>query len=83
MVRRPRGYRDALAVPKRQDAPSSPAAADDRAPYAHTLSMRLTMDQYRRLRRWAAAEEERTGRRITHQAVVGVAVAEFLEKHGG
>jgi len=83
MVRRPREYRDALVVPKRQDAPSTPAAADDRVPYAHTLSMRLPMDQYRRLRRWAAAEEERTGRRITHQAVFEAALAEFLDKHSG
>ena len=66
MVRRLREYPDALAVPKRQDEPSTPAVADDRAPYGHTLSMRLPMDQYRRLRRWAAAEEERTGRRIIH-----------------
>lgn len=83
MVRRPRDYPEALAVPKRQDEPSTPAAADDRAPYGHTLSMRLPMDQYRRLRRWAAAEEERTGRRITHQAVFEAALAEFLDKHGG
>jgi hypothetical protein len=39
--------------------------------------------QYRRLRRWAAAEEERTGRRITHHAVFEAALAEFLDKHGG
>ena len=54
-----------------------------RAPYAHTLSLRLTADQYRRLRRWVAAEEDHTGKRTTHQAVFEIALAEFMDKRGG
>jgi hypothetical protein len=47
------------------------------------LSLRLTAEQYRRLRRYVASEEDRTGRRVTHQGVIELALAEFLEARGG
>lgn len=49
-------------------------------PYAHTLSLRLTTPDYRRLRRFAAAEEDKSGRRVTHQAVLETALREFLDR---
>ena len=48
--------------------------------YAHTLSLRLTTRQYRRLRRFVTGHEDRTGRRITHQAVLETALQEYLDK---
>jgi hypothetical protein len=74
---------DSLVVPKGGDSPV-PVAAD--APvkgYAHTLSLRLTAEQYRRLRRYVADQEDKTGKRITHQAVIEAALDEHLTKLGG
>ncbi len=51
--------------------------------YAHTLSLRLTSEQYRRLRRHVAVAEERTSRRLTHQAVIEAALGEYLARNGG
>ena len=51
--------------------------------YAHTLSQRLTAEQYRRLRRFVADQEDRTRRRITHQYIIETALDDFLSKHGG
>jgi hypothetical protein len=84
MPARPRGDMDRLAVPKDQPETQaqSPAEGAPRT-YAHTLSFRLTADQYRRLRRYVAAEEDRSGRRITHQVIIEQALAEWLDKHGG
>jgi DNA-directed RNA polymerase specialized sigma24 family protein len=80
---RPRGDIDRLAVPKEEpEAPKRPPESAPRT-YAHTLSFRLTLDQYRRLRRYVAAEEDRTGRRTTHQVIIEEALADWLERHGG
>jgi hypothetical protein len=49
----------------------------------HTLSLRLTAGQYRRLRRFVTAHEDQTGRRLTHQGVLEAALHDFLDKHGG
>ena len=86
MSARPKGDMDRLMVPK--DAPAAPErpigeGAGVLKNYAHTLSLRLTADQYRRLRRFVAAEEDRTGRRITHQAIIEEALADWLERRGG
>jgi hypothetical protein len=51
--------------------------------YAHTLSLRMTADGYRRLRRYVANVEERTEKRITHQAIIETAIDEYLTKNGG
>ncbi len=50
--------------------------------YVHTLSLRLTGDQYRRLRRFVTRHEDRTGQRITHQAVLEAALGDYLDKNG-
>jgi hypothetical protein len=47
----------------------------------HALSVRLDHTQYRRLRRFATGHEARTGERITHQAILQNALAEYLERH--
>jgi hypothetical protein len=50
--------------------------------YAHTLSLRLSATQYRRLRRYVAAQEDQTGRRLTHQAIIEAALSEYLDRQG-
>ena len=80
---RPKADLDALTVPK--DTPTASSATVEQGPraYAHTLSLRLTEDQYRRLRRYVASQEDRTGRRMTHQAIIEAALAEWLGRQGG
>ena len=50
--------------------------------YAHTLSLRLSAVQYRRLRRYVAVQEDQTGRRLTHQAIIEAALSEYLDRQG-
>ena len=75
---------DALIVPKGSEPVASTAAmAEGRAKgYAHTLSLRLTAEQYRRLRRFVADQEEKTGKRATHQAIIETALDDYLSKEG-
>jgi hypothetical protein len=75
---------DSLIVPK-GDEPMQAAAPTEGAGkgYAHTLSLRLTAEQYRRLRRFVADQEEKTGRRITHQSFIEASIEERLTKLGG
>jgi len=75
---------DALIVPKGSEPiPSTAATAEGRAKgYAHTLSLRLTAEQYRRLRRFVADQEEKTGKRATHQAIIETALDDYLNKAG-
>ena len=69
----------------RQDRSSADQAGErvqssvDRV-YAHTLTVRLTAEQYRRLRRFVTGYEDRSRRRITHQAVFETALHDYLEK---
>lgn len=77
---------DSLVVPKGGEPtpgeqPEAGEAAASKA-YAHTLSLRLTAEQYRRLRRFVADQEDRTGQRITHQAIIETALSEHLAKRG-
>jgi hypothetical protein len=76
---------DALIVPKGTEATQSTTAPAEGGAkgYAHTLSLRLTADQYRRLRRYVADQEEKTGKRATHQAIIETALDEYLTKAGG
>ena len=77
---------DSLVVPKGSDVLAPIAAGPDgMAPkgYAHTLSLRLTAEQYRRLRRFVADQEDRTGKRATHQAIIEAALDAHLTKMGG
>lgn len=73
---------DSLVVRKSGDASAAAPTPAGKA-YAHTLSLRLTAEQYRRLRRFVAAREDRTGERITHQAIIEAALAEYLDRQGG
>ena len=79
---RPRGSLDDLTVPKGGDAPASPPATPATAAgknYSHTLSLRLTADEYRRLRLYVRAQED-AGARVTHQHVIETALREYLDK---
>ncbi len=71
-----------LAAGTAPAAPQGLAGTEKRA-YAHTLSLRLTSEQYRRLRRFVTTHEEKTDMRISHQAVLEAALAEYLERNGG
>jgi hypothetical protein len=51
--------------------------------YVHTLSLRLTSEQYRRLRKFVTTHEDRTDQRITHQAVLEAALTDYLDRHRG
>jgi hypothetical protein len=53
----------------------------ERAAYVHTLSLRLTNEQYRRLRRFVTDYENRTERRLTHQAVLEAALVNYLNQN--
>ncbi len=68
--------------PRESEVPTA-LRSSDKGAYVHTLSLRLTAAQYRRLRRFVTGHEDRTGRRITHQAVLEAALADYLDRHGG
>lgn len=76
---------DSLVVPKGAQPEASVASPETGLAkgYAHTLSLRLTADQYRRLRRFVADQEDKTSKRITHQGVIEVALDEYLTRMGG
>ena len=48
----------------------------------HALSLRLDSEQYRRLRRFVTSHEDQTGQRVTHQAILEMALNEYLERNG-
>jgi hypothetical protein len=88
MASRPKASLDDLAVPKGGEPPAAmssapPGPAPGQKNYAHTLSLRLTADQYRRLRRYVAKVEDEGHGRVTHQSVIETALAEYLERQGG
>jgi hypothetical protein len=66
-------------------APSGNAtlSGPEKRAYVHTLSLRLTSEQYRRLRRFVTTHEDKTDRRITHQAVLETALADYLDRNQG
>ena len=65
-----------------RDARARQGDAPGRRGDVHALSLRLDYTQYRRLRRFVTGHEARTGERITHQAILEIALAEYLERHG-
>ena len=86
MPPRPKGSLDDLTVPKGRAPTSlgnSGPIAQGAKNYAHTLSLRLTADQYRRLRRHVARVEDEGHGRVTHQSVIETALAEYLDREGG
>jgi hypothetical protein len=58
-------------------------SGSEKRAYVHTLSLRLTSEQYRRLRKSVTTHEDKTERRITHQAVLETALADYLDRHQG
>ncbi len=67
-------------VQSRDIGGSAEPEATERRAYTHTLTLRLTAEQYRRLRRFVVQHEDRTGQRITHQTVLERALKEYLDK---
>jgi hypothetical protein len=74
---------DTLVVPEESASVASTPAKGASKAYAHTLSLRLSAEGYRRLRRYVAAEEDRTKQRLTHQAIIETALTDWLDQHGG
>ena len=79
MARRPN--LDALVVPKGEASVAAPLPESGQKNYAHTLSLRLTAEGYRSLRRYVAELEEETGKRMTHQALIEGLLLSFLAGH--
>jgi hypothetical protein len=75
---RPKADLNSLTVPKGDTGSSAAPPTSGAKGYAHTLSLRLTADQYRRLRRYVADQEEKTGKRATHQAIIEAALEDYL-----
>lgn len=74
---------DSLVVPKGVETPQLAVPTGGTLKnYAHTLSLRLTAEGYRRLRRYVADQEDKTGQRATHQAIIEAALDEYLTKQG-
>jgi hypothetical protein len=46
----------------------------------HTIRLRLTKENYRRLRQYAMDMEGLTGRRVAHQTILATALAEYLDR---
>jgi len=71
-------------VPRKSATPGEAGQQEsERQPYVHTLSLRLTSEQYRRLRRYVTTHEDRTNQRITHQWVLETALAQYLDRNRG
>jgi hypothetical protein len=76
---RPKADLDAITVPKTGDeAPHALADQSGQKNYAHTLSLRLSAEDYRGLRRYVAEQEDKTGRKITHQSLLEGLLRSFL-----
>ena len=69
-------------VQSREAQTSAGIQSLEKRAYVHTLSLRLTGEQYRRLRRFVTGHEDRTGQRITHQAVLEAALGDYLDRNG-
>jgi len=70
------------ALPPAAGSSVAPAVAGPKN-YAHTLSLRLTAEQYRRLRRYVARVEDEGQGRVTHQSVIETALGEYLDRQNG
>jgi len=71
-------------VPTRSATPAEAGQQEpEKQPYVHTLSLRLTSEQYRRLRRYVTTHEDRTNQRITHQWVLETALSQYLDRNRG
>jgi hypothetical protein len=70
----------ARRTPPASKAKAAPAKANGKH---HVTTVRLDDDEYRRLRKYIALHEARTGERLTHQNLFKDALFEHLTKHGG
>jgi hypothetical protein len=70
----------AMRVRTRETQAAAGLQSLEKHAYVHTLSLRLTGEQYRRLRRFVTGHEDRTGQRITHQAVLEAALGDYLDR---
>jgi hypothetical protein len=59
---------------------TAPAEVSARKEYAHTLSLRLTAEEFRRLRLYIVRLEERTGQQASQQEILKTALAEYLTR---
>lgn len=87
MPPRPKGSLDDLTVPKGGDLPAPTVTTPAATPavqglknYAHTLSLRLTADQYGELRSIARRIEDEQGGRATHQSIIEAALTDYFAK---
>jgi hypothetical protein len=81
---RPKADLDAKIIPKDGRVNSAESAPTDQLGlkgYAHTLSLRLTAEDYRGLRRYVADQEEKTGKRVTHQSLLEGLLRAFLMEY--
>lgn len=80
----PKGVEPSAVVPGSEPvpapSPAAPVGATSPKNYAHTLSLRLTAEQYRRLRRYVARIEDEGHGRVTHQSVIETALGEYLDR---
>jgi len=53
-------------------------SASGRPAYTHTVTLRLTSDQYRTMRYFIIACEERLGGRLTHQTLLEAALNHYI-----
>ncbi len=77
----PKGGQAPAPAPVEPARPQTPTTTSKA--YAHTLSLRLTAEQYRRLRRFVAAREDAIGERMTHQGIIEAALSAYLDREGG
>jgi hypothetical protein len=49
----------------------------------HVMTIRVPAERYRRLRQFAIKQEQKSGERITHQAIMDTALVEYLDRNGG
>jgi hypothetical protein len=79
---------ESLVVPKGDPVPEvatvvgQVAEGAPRGGYNHTLSLRLTAEQYRRLRLYARDQEDLGRGRVTHQAIIEEALMRLLNEAG-
>lgn len=78
-MRRPKSDLDDLAMPK-EEAPAAPARAS--RTYSRSLTVRLTEEDYGRLRRYTVSAPAGSSGRVTHQSVIEMALREWLDRHG-
>lgn len=80
---KPKGDLSSLVLPKNepQTTDNSPKAPMD-AKSVKSLTVKVPSWEYARLIRYASQELERTGSKVTHQAIILSALSEYLDSKG-